>query len=89
LCTGRGVGLRAGHEGLDPHVHRQPALHAAQHAAGNHQLFLIGLFEVVPDAQARRARVREQNVSFGLFAGVVDHHIDRVSRLHRHFAAGP
>ena len=83
------VGLRAGHERFDPHIHGQSALDTPQHAAGNHQLFLIGLFEVVPDAQTRRARVREQNVSFGLFAGVVDHHIDRVSRLHRHFAAGP
>ena len=83
------VGLRAGHECLDPHIHRQAALDAPQHAAGNHQLLLIGLFQVVPDAQARGARVREQDVPFGLLAAVVDHHIDGVSRLHRDFAAGP
>ena len=51
-------------------VHRQPALDAAQYAAGDHQLLLISLVEVIPNPEARRARVREQHVSLGLFAGV-------------------
>ena len=87
IVDGARVGLRAGHEGLDPHIHRQAALDAAQHAAGDDQLFLVGLLQVVPDAQARGARVREQDVAFGLLA-VVDHDIDHVARLHRDFAAG-
>jgi hypothetical protein len=32
--------------------------------------------------------VREQNISLRLFAGVVDHHIDRVPRLHGYLTAG-
>ena len=79
------IGLRAGHERLDPDIDREPALDAAQHAAGDDELFLVGLLEVVPDAQARGARVREQDVAFRLLA-VVDHHVDHVADLHRDFA---
>ena len=81
------IGLRSGHEGLDADVDGQPALHASEHVAGNHQLFLIGLVQVVPDAQARGARVREQDVAFGLLA-VIDHDVDHVAGLHRDFAVG-
>ena len=79
------IGLRSRHEGLDSHVHRQPALDAAQHAAGDDELFLVGLFQVVPDAQPRGARVGKQHVAFGRLA-VLDHHVDHVARLDRHFA---
>ena len=83
------VGLRAGHEGLDADIHRQAALDAAQHAAGNDELLLVGLVQVVPDAQARGARVGEQDVAFGLLA-VLDHDVDHVAGLNRDFAAaGP
>ena len=78
IVHGARIGLRTRHEGLDAHIHRQPALDAAQHAAGDDQLLLVGLFQVVPDAQARGARVREQHVAFGLLA-VVDHHVDHVA----------
>ena len=52
------IGLRTRHERLDPDVHRQPALDAAQHAAGEDQLLVVGLLEVVPDPQSA-ARVCE------------------------------
>ena len=90
IVHGARIGLRTGHEGLDAYIHREAAFHAAQHAAGDHQLLLVRLFEIVPDAQARGARVREQHVPFGLLAGVIDHHVDGIAGLHRHFAGrGP
>ncbi len=49
-------------------------------------MLLVGLVEVVPDAQARGAGMREQHVAFRLLA-LLDHHIDHVAGLHRHFAA--
>jgi hypothetical protein len=79
------IGLRARHEGLDPHVHRQPALHPAQHVAGEHQLVFVSLVQVVPNAQPRRARVREQYIPLELLA-MVDHHIDGVTYTHGEFA---
>ena len=65
------VGLRAWHEGLDAHIHRQAALHAPQHAAGNHQLFLISLFQVVPDTQAP-LKLFDRNQAFRLVAEIHD-----------------
>ena len=52
------IRLAPGHESLDPHVHRQAALDASQHAAGEDELLLVGLIQVVPHAQARGAGVR-------------------------------
>src|SRR5579872_6340088 len=85
VVNGAGIGLRSGHEGLDPDVDGETALDAAQHAAGNDQLFLVGLIEVVPDAQPRGAGMGKQYIPLGLLAGVVDHHIDYVAGLNRDF----
>ncbi len=48
---------------------------------------LIGFLELIPDAQPRGARVREQHVAFGLRPAVVDHHVDDVAALDGDFAA--
>ena len=76
------IGLRSRHEGLDAYVHRQPALDPPQHASGDDELLLVGLVQVVPDAQARGPRMREQHVALRLLA-VVDHHIHHVAGLAR------
>ena len=76
------IGLRAGHKGLNADVHREAALHASEHVPGDDELLLIGLVEVVPDAQAGGARMGEQDVPLRLLA-VLDHHIDHVAGLHR------
>ena len=55
--------------------------------AGDHQLIVERLLQVVPDAQARGLLVREQNVAFGALA-VIDHHVDHVAGLHGDVAAG-
>jgi len=81
------VGLRSGHESLDPDIHRQPAFDASQHAAREHQLVFVCLVQIVPDAQTRGARVRKQHISFHVLA-VVDHDVDRIANLHRDFARG-
>ena len=80
-----GIGLGAGHEGLDADIHREPAFDAAQHVSGDDELLLEGFFEIVPDAQAGGAGVRQEHVAFGLFA-VLDHHIDDVAWLDGDFA---
>ena len=80
------IGLRTRHERLDADIHRQPAFDAAQHAAGEDQLLVVGLLEVVPDPQARCARVREQDVAFHGARRLLDHHVDDVAGLHGNFA---
>ena len=87
IMNGARIGLRSGHEGLDAHIHRQPALDPAQHAAGDDELLLVGLLQVVPDAQSRGARVRQQHIPFRLLA-VLDHHIHGVAGPYRNLAAG-
>src|ERR1035437_8022349 len=82
-----GIGLRAGHEGLDANIHRQPTLDASQHAAGDGELFLISLVQIVPDTQARGPRVRQEHVSFGLPAAI-DHHVHDVAGPNGDFTAG-
>ena len=84
---GARIGLRSGHEGLDAHVHRQPALDAAKHAAGDDELFLESAFQIVPDPQAGGAGVRKQDVPFGLLA-MFDHDVHDVAGLDRNVAAG-
>src|ERR1035438_8951160 len=76
------IGLRSGHKGFDADIHGEPAFDAAEHPAGKHQLFLVSLFEILPNPQARGPSVRKQNVSFGLLAAVIDHDVDRVAALH-------
>ena len=80
------IGLRSRHESLDAHVHRQAAFDAAQHAAGDDELLLVGLFEVVPNAQPGGPRMGEQDVSFNLLA-MVDHHVHDVAGPDGDFAA--
>src|ERR1035437_2839801 len=43
IMNGTRIGLRSGHEGLDAHIHGQPALYPAEHAAGDDELLLVGL----------------------------------------------
>ena len=88
VVDGAHVHLRAGHERLDAHVHRKPALHASQHAARYHQAFSIGLLQVLPCAQAAGLVVRQEDVAFHLRAVPVDHHIDAVAGLNRNVAVG-
>ena len=45
----------------------------------------MGLFQIVPDANAEGFLVREQNVSFDALA-VIDHHVDHIARLNSDFA---
>src|ERR1019366_502933 len=82
------IGLGSGHKGFDADIHGEPAFDAAEHPAGNHQLFLVSLFEILPNPQARGASVRKQNVSFLRLAAVIDHHVDGVAALHGNVAVG-
>ena len=68
----------------NPNIHCQPALDAAKHMARDDELLLVGLLQVVPNAQAGSAGVRELYVSLGLLA-VFDHHVDDVADLNGHF----
>ena len=69
---------------LTPTSTAKPAFDAAEHAAGENQLIVGSLFEIVPDAQARGFGVREQHVAFHLFAAV-DHDIDHIAALDGYF----
>ena len=63
LRIGPHIHLRAGHERAHADIDRQAAFHAAQHAAGNGQLILERLFEVVPDLEPRGFFVGEHERS--------------------------
>src|ERR1017187_8949608 len=81
------VGLRTRHERLDADIDGESAFDAAQYPAGEDQLIVRCLFEIVPDAQPRGLGVREQHVAFHLFAAV-DHDVHYIAPLHRHFTGG-
>ncbi len=87
VVNGAGIGLRTGHEGLDADIHRETAFDAAENVPGKDELLLVGLIEVVPDAQARGTRMGELDVAFGLLA-MLDHHVDHVAGLNRDLAGG-
>ena len=53
------IHLRTRHERTHPDIDRKAALHAADHQAGNSQLLLQRVFEVVPDFEACRFFVRQ------------------------------
>ena len=76
------IGLRTGHESLDADIHGEAALDAAQHAAGDDQLFLKAFSRLSQMRRRAALRVREQDVAFGLLA-VVDHDVDHVARAAR------
>ncbi len=88
IVYGARIGLRSGHEGFHADVYREAALDAAQHAARDHELFVVRLLELIPHAQTRGARVREQDISFRLRAAVIDHHVDGIAAFDGHFARG-
>ena len=81
IVYGPWIGLRPRHECLDADIHREAALDPAQHAAGEDQLILKCLVQVIPDAQARGARMRKQHVALGLLAAVLDHHVDSIAHM--------
>src|ERR1035437_3789567 len=81
------VGLGTRHERLDADIDGEPAFDAAQHPAGEDELIVGSPLEIVPDAQARGLGVGEQHVAFHVFAAV-DHDVDHIAALHRHFAGG-
>src|SRR5262249_32420827 len=81
------IQLLARHKALDPDIHRKPALYPTENPAGNNELFLKGLFQVLPNTESSGLLVREEDVAFHLFS-MIDHDVDHVSWLNVDFATG-
>ena len=80
------VDLRAGEEGADADVHRETTLDALDDAANDDLALGIGLLDLVPDFHLLGFFAREHDVTVAIF-GALEQHVDRVARLHGHFAA--
>ena len=88
VVSGAHIDLRSGHESGDADIHRETAFDASGDAAGDHQAVAMGLFEIVPAAQAAGFFVREQDVAFRLHAVPVHHYVDQIAGLNLDAAVG-
>ncbi len=73
------VDLAAGQEGAHADVHRKPALHALDHAAGHDAALLIGALDVVPDLHLLGFFLGQDDVAF-LVLGLLQEDVDAVAR---------
>ena len=80
------VDLRAGKEGADADVDRQTTLDALDDAADDDLALGVGLLDLVPNLHLLGFFAREDDVAVAIF-GALEQHVDRVARLHGHFAA--
>src|SRR5690349_16345294 len=81
-----GIDLRSRHERLHANIHRKAAAHAPQHMAQNRELLLMGLLEIVPNADAKCFLVREEHIAFRALS-MIDHDVDHIAGLHAHCAS--
>ena len=79
VADGANLKLRAGQECLEADVDGEPALDAADHRADDRGLFVGGLLDGVPHAQALGPLVADQVAALGLLA--LDDHFDHVAGL--------
>ena len=86
VAHGAHIHLRTGHERAHADVDRKAALDAAEHQTGDGELLLQRVFEVVPDFEARRFLVRQDDVTFRRMAAL-DHHLDQIAGMNRDAAA--
>ena len=74
--------LRTRHKRRNTDVYVEATLCAAKNAAHDGEIFTLRPVEIVPGAKPARFLMRKQDVAFRTFAGTVDHHVNRVARLH-------
>ena len=86
MRTGRTSICEPGQERADADVHREAALDALDDAADDDLALGIGLLDLVPDLHLLGFFAREHDVAVAIF-GALEQHVDRVARLHGHFAA--
>ena len=79
------VDLRAGQEGADADVHREPALDPLDDAADDDLALGIGLLDFVPNLHLLGFFAREDDVAFAVF-GPLEQHVDDVAGLNRDLA---
>src|SRR5580693_8043035 len=88
IVRGADIDLRSGHECGDANIHGESAFDAAGDAAGNNEGVAMGLFEIIPAADAAGFFVREEDVALRLHSLPVDHDIDQIAGLQLNAAVG-
>src|SRR5688572_15839268 len=86
VADGTHVDLRARQERADADVHGEPSLDALDDTADDDLALGIGLLDFVPDLHFLGFFAREHDVAVAIFRAL-EQHVDRVARLHGHFAA--
>ena len=86
VADGTHVDLRARQERADADVDGEAALDALDDAADDDLALGIGLLDFVPDLHLLGFFAREHDVAVAVFRAL-EQHVDRVARLHGHFAA--